>query len=140
MLDAVLLEELASLRVVRALFEGHLAEAGAGILSLPDQLARAGAVLVELCENSQRSVVLGANRRGRKPEAATVTSSDSDSVPVLKFFNPDPEIIKIRESDSCSDSDYHHRSNRNLSMSLLKKWPHKLLLLPECKSDSRFGF
>ena len=44
-----------------------------------------------------------------------VTFLDSDSAPVLKFFNPDtgPEISRIWESDSCSDSGCC-RSKRNL--------------------------
>jgi len=37
-----------------------------------------------------------------------------------------------------SESGYH-RSNRNLSMFFLKKWPHRLLLLPKLKSDSGSG-
>jgi len=41
---------------------------------------------------------------------------------------------KILGSDSCSDSSCNHRSNRNLPM-----WPHRLLLLPKLKSDSRSG-
>jgi len=68
----------------------------------------------------------------------------SDSTPARKFLNPGPAIIQIWESDSCSDSGYNHRSNRNLPMFLLKKWPHKnrphrLLLLPKWKSDSGSG-
>ena len=35
---------------------------------------------------------------------------------------------------------YNHRSNYNLPMFLLKKWPHRLLLLPKLKNDSRSGF
>jgi len=48
-------------------------------------------------------------------EVDGVTFSDSDSAPVLKFLNPDrgPAILQIWESDSCSDSGYNHRSNRN---------------------------
>ena len=61
-----------------------------------------------------------------------------------KFLNPDPgpEIFQIWESDSCSDSDYNHRSNRNLPLFSLKKEPQRLLLLPKWKSDSgsRSGF
>jgi len=41
---------------------------------------------------------------------------------------------------SCSDSGYNDRSNRNLPMFLPKKWPHRLLLLPNCKSDSGSRF
>jgi len=43
--------------------------------------------------------------------------------PVPKFLNPDPgpAILQIRESDSCSDSGYNHRSNRNLTMFSPKK-------------------
>ena len=71
-------------------------------------------------------------------EVAGVTFSDSDSTRVPKFLNPgpDPAILQIWESDSCSDSGGNHRSNRNLLMFLLKKWPHRLLLLPKLKSDS----
>jgi len=49
-------------------------------------------------------------------EVAGVTFSDSDTAPVSKYFNPcpDPAICQIRESDSCTDSGYNHRSNRNL--------------------------
>jgi len=72
-----------------------------------------------------------------------VTFSDSDSPPVPKFLNPDqdpgPAILQISESDSCSDSGYNQRSNHNLPIFLLKKWPHRLLLLPKWKSDSWFG-
>jgi len=53
---------------------------------------------------------------------AGVTFSDSNPAPVPKFLNPVPAIFQIWESDSCSDSDYNHRSNRNLPMFLLKKW------------------
>jgi len=45
---------------------------------------------------------------------AGVTFSDSDSAPVPKFLNPGPAILQIWESDSCSDSGYNNRSNRNL--------------------------
>jgi len=62
--------------------------------------------------------------------------SDSDSAPVPKFLNPGPAILKIWESDSCSDSGYNHRSNHNLPMFLPKKWPHRPLLLPKWKIDS----
>ena len=54
-----------------------------------------------------------------------------------KFFNP--VIFQIWEFASCSDLGYNHRSNRNLTMFLLKKWPHRLLLLPKFKSDCGFG-
>ena len=76
-----------------------------------------------------------------KPEVARITFLDSDSAPVPKLLNPDlgPAIFQIWESDSCSDSGYSHRSNFNLPMFLLKKWPHRLLLLPILKSDSRCG-
>ena len=47
-----------------------------------------------------------------------VPFSDSDSTPVPKFLNPSPdprpEYFQIWESDTCSDSVYNHRSNRNL--------------------------
>ena len=46
----------------------------------------------------------------------------------------------IWESDSCLDSGYNHQSNLNLPMLLFKKWPHRLLLLPKLKSDSRSVF
>jgi len=72
-------------------------------------------------------------------EVAGVTFSDSGSAPVLQFLNPDSAIFQIWESDSCSDSDYSHRSNRNLPMFLLMKWPHRLPLLPKFKSDSGSG-
>jgi len=49
-------------------------------------------------------------------------------------------FFKFYESDSYSDSGNNHRSNRNLLMFLLKKWPHRLLLLPKLKSDSGSGF
>ena len=51
--------------------------------------------------------------------------------------SPGPAIFQIWESDSCSDSGYNHRSNRNLAMFLLKKWSHKLPLLPKLKSDGQ---
>jgi len=73
-----------------------------------------------------------------KAEVAGVTFSDSDSVPVPKFFNP--AFLQISESDFCSDSGYNHWSNHNLPMFLPKKWPHRLLLLPKWKSDSGSGF
>ena len=48
-------------------------------------------------------------------EVAGVTVSDSDSVPVPKFWNPGPDpgpaIFQIWESDSCSDSGCNHQSN-----------------------------
>ena len=77
-----------------------------------------------------------------RPEMAGVTSSDSDSAPVPKFLNPGPDraILQSWESDSRSDSGCNHRSNRNLPMYFLKKWPHRLLLLPKWKSDSGSGF
>jgi len=70
-----------------------------------------------------------------KAKVAGVTFSDSDSAPVAKFLNPgpDPAILQIWESDSCSDSGYNHPSNRNLPMFLPKQWPHGLLLLPKWK-------
>ena len=49
-------------------------------------------------------------------------------------------IFQIWESDSCSDSGYSHRSKCNLPMFLLKKWPHRLLLLPKLKSGSGTSF
>ena len=77
-------------------------------------------------------------------EVVGVTFSDSDSAPVPKFWNPgpdpDPEILQIWESGSCSDSGYNHWSNRNVPMFLLKKWPQRLLLLLKWKSDSGSGF
>ena len=68
------------------------------------------------------------------------TFSDSDSAPVPKFLNQGPAILQIWESDSCSDSGCNNRSNRNLPMFLPKKWPHRILLLLNWKSDSRSGF
>ena len=58
-----------------------------------------------------------------------------------KFLSPDsdPAIFQIWESNSCSDSGFHHRPNRKLPMFLLKKWPHRLLLLSKLKSDSGSG-
>ena len=77
------------------------------------------------------------------PEVAEVTFSDSDSTPVPKFLNsgpdPGPTIFQIWESNSCSESGYNHRSNRNLPMFLLKKWPHRFLLQPKLKSDFGSG-
>jgi len=81
-----------------------------------------------------------------KSEVAGVTFSDSDSAPIPKFLNPVPDpgpaILQIWESDSYSDSGYNHWSNRILHMFLLKKWPHRLLLLLKWKSyfGSGFGF
>jgi len=49
-----------------------------------------------------------------------------------------PAIFQIREYDSCSDSGYNYRSNRNLPMFL--KWPCRLPLLPKLKNDSGTGF
>ena len=56
------------------------------------------------------------------------TFSDSDSAPVPKFLDPgpDPAILQIWESDSCSDSGYNIRSNRDLPLFLPKKWLHRL--------------
>jgi len=62
--------------------------------------------------------------------------SFSDSAPVPKFLNPGPSIFQIWESDSCSESGYNHQSNLNLPIFLLKKWQHRLLLLPKLKNDS----
>jgi len=60
-----------------------------------------------------------------------------------KFFESGsrsgPAILQIWESDSCSDSGCNHRSNRNSPMFLPKKWPHRLLLLQQLKSDSGSG-
>jgi len=60
-----------------------------------------------------------------------------------KILNPGPDpgptILQIWESDSCSDSGCNHRSNRNLPMFLPRKWPHRLLLLPNWKSYSGSG-
>jgi len=72
---------------------------------------------------------------------AGVTFSDSDPAPVPKFLypGPDPAILQIWESDSCSDSGYNHWSNQNLPMFSLKKWQHGLLLLLKWKSDSGSG-
>ena len=53
--------------------------------------------------------------------------------------DPGTAISQIWESDSCSDSGKNYRSNRNLPVFLLKKWPHRLLLLQNLKSDSRSG-
>ena len=50
-----------------------------------------------------------------------------------------PAILQIWESNTCSDSGYNHRSNRNFPMFLPKKWPHRLLLLPKRKIDSGPG-
>jgi len=75
-----------------------------------------------------------------KTEVAGVTFSDSDSVPVPKFLNQGTSKFQIWESDCCSDSGYNHRSNHNLPMFSHKKWPHRLLLLPQLKSDSGYGF
>jgi len=88
------------------------------------------------CQYCKRN---GCEARYNVPEVAGVTFPDSDSSPVPKFFNPgsDPAIFQSWESHSCSDSGYNHRSNRNLPMFLLEKWPHRLLLLPKLKSDSR---
>ena len=64
-----------------------------------------------------------------QPEVVSVTFSNSDSALVTKFLNPGSAIFLIWEFDSCWDSGYSHRSNRNLPMLLLKKWPNRLLLL-----------
>jgi len=72
-------------------------------------------------------------------EVTGVIFSDFDSSPVPKFLNPGPAILQICKTDSCSDSGYNHRSNRNLPMFLLKKRPHRLLLLPKRKSGSGSG-
>jgi len=50
--------------------------------------------------------------------------------------DPGPAIFQIWESDSCSDSGYSHQSHPNSAMFLLKKLPHRLLLLPKLKNDS----
>ena len=51
------------------------------------------------------------------------------------------QILKLWESDSCSESGYHW-GNRKLPMVLLQKWPRILLLLPRLKSHSgsTYGF
>ena len=73
-------------------------------------------------------------------EVARVTFSDSNSASLPKVLNPGPDpapaIFQIWESDTCSDSGYNHRSNRNLPMFLLKKRPRRLQLLQKLKSDS----
>jgi len=53
-----------------------------------------------------------------------------------KILNPGPTIFQIWKSDSSSDSDYNHRSSRNLPLFLLKKGPQRLLLLPKWIRDS----
>jgi len=84
---------------------------------------------INLCYKQQQREVTG------------VTISNSDSAPVPKFLNPsrDTAIFQIWESESCSDCGCNHRFNRNLPMFFLKKWPHRLLLLPKLKSDSWSG-
>jgi len=74
-------------------------------------------------------------------EVAGVTFSDSDAAPVPKYLNPvlGPACFQIWESESCSDSCCHHRSNRNSHMLLLIKWPHRLLLPPKLKSGFGCG-
>ena len=47
-----------------------------------------------------------------------------------------PEVAGV----TFSDSGYNHQSNLDLPMFLLKKWPHRLLLLLKLKSDSGSGF
>ena len=74
---------------------------------------------------------------GYPEEVAGVTFSDTNSAPVQKFWGP--AFFQIWESDSCSDSGYNHQSNLNLPMFFLKKWPHRLLLLPKWKSYSGSG-
>jgi len=71
--------------------------------------------------HGRRFVLLRHTHRQRWPESLFQTPTFQTP----KFFNPDPgpAIIQIWESDSCSDSGYNHRSNRNLPMVLLKKWP-----------------
>jgi len=63
----------------------------------------------------------------------------SDSAPVPKFLNPGPAILRTWESDYCSDSGYNNRSNGNLPRFLLRKLPHRFLLLSKLKSDSGSG-
>jgi len=48
------------------------------------------------------------------------------------FIRPGSGIFQIWESDTCSKSGYC-RSNRNLPMFFLKKWPRRLLLLTKLK-------
>jgi len=88
-----------------------------------------GATRTENCLVASHSTMLIA-------EVAGVTFSDSNSVPVSKFWNPGPVMFQIWEFDSCSDSGYNHQSNLNLPMFSLTKWPHRLLLLPKLKSNS----
>jgi len=70
----------------------------------------------------------------KPPEVAGVTFSDSNSAAVPKFLNPGQEIFQLSEFDSCSNSGYNHRSNRNFPMFSLNKWPHRLLPLQKLKS------
>jgi len=85
--------------------------------------------------------VLLERRPYQTPEVAGVSFYGSDSASVPKFLNPGPDsglaLLQIWKSDSCSDSVCNHWSNHNLPMFLLMKWPHRLLLLPKWKSDSR---
>ena len=62
-------------------------------------------------------------RRSCRAEVDGVIFSDSDSVAVPKFLNPDlvPRFVQIWESESCSDS-RNHRCNRNSAMFELKQW------------------
>ena len=73
-----------------------------------------------------------------KPEVTEATFSDSGSAPVPKILNMDPGLVifRIWESNSCSDYSYHSWSNQNVSMLLLMKWPRRLLLLRQLKSES----
>ena len=68
------------------------------------------------------------------------TSCEVRNFASQKFrLKPGPAIFQIWESDYFSDSDYSHRSNRDLPIFLLKKLPHRLLLLPKLKSNSGSG-
>jgi len=53
-------------------------------------------------------------------EVAGVTFSDYNSAPVPKFLNRDPEVFRMWESDSCSNSS-NHRGNRNSDMFVIKQ-------------------
>jgi len=83
-----------------------------------------------------RNTKLGKNRNRTRCHFS-ISSVISD---LLFWPDPGPAILQLWESDSCSDSGYNHRSNRNLRMFLPKKWPHRLQLLPKWKSDFWSGF
>jgi len=67
-------------------------------------------------DNLRRSLIRVELKWGAEVAGVTFSYADSDSC--SKVLDPGPNVLEILEFDSCSDSTYNHRSNRNLPMFL----------------------